>query len=562
LQSERTDRRHFLLLLFLTAVLLSGCASLGDGTPDYDRLVRDLQASRSDDWQSLDPAFLALPDFRDRLERLGALRLGGGSDAGERAERMLALYYGDLRAHELSHRAALAEGDADRAAFHTAAGDAIAAAIEATGPGTADAPHVTVSPAQAYALLEKRRREVVGAFYETDDEAPRLTLVARVREGRRGDMQRIAEVHFDLTPTFVASAALASALPGGDRPLPSAVVATRATQGDSAAQTAYAIALWQQGPDFAARAVQWLQTASESGNLVAREMLGVIYGSLASARSGDDAQRLLDAAVDQFLLAVNQGSDTAMYNLAQLYLSGHFGEENQPAGVALLEQAAERDNLDALVMLARLRYNGQFVPEDREAAVALLVRASEQGHTDAQLFYARHLLSTDDGAGFDDRAYGWLVDAAEAGESEEAMMLLGTLHADGDHTERDPDLAVAWFKRAAEDSRDAELVNSVAWILTVAEDTALRDPPAGLALMDRLMGDDAAAARNPAYLDTWAAAHAATGDFEGASAVQRDALDIAEEEAEQTGQEPAYLPVLREHLELFEAGGTVTEDVP
>ena len=55
-----------------------------------------------------------------------------------------------------------------------------------------------------------------------------------------------------------------------------------------------------------------------------------------------------------------------MYNLAQLYLSGHFGEENQPAGVTLLEQAAERGNLDAVVMLARLHYNGQFVAEDRD----------------------------------------------------------------------------------------------------------------------------------------------------------------------------------------------------
>ena len=563
MQSKRTDRRHPLPLLILTALLLSGCASLGDGTPDYDSLVRDLKASRSDDWQSLDAAFLRLPDFQDRLERLSALYAAGtGGDAAGGAARMLDLYYGDLRAHELSHRVALADGDTERAAFHAAAGDAIAAAIEATGPGTPEAPHRTLTSAQAYALLEKRRREVVGAFYETDDAAPRLTLVARVREGRRRDVQRIVAVHFDLTPTFVAGATVAATLPGVEQALPSAVVATRAAQGDSAAQTAYAIELWQQGPEFAARAVQWLQAASESGNLVAREMLGVIYGSLASARSGEDAQRLLDAAVDQFLLAVNQGSDTAMYNLAQLYLSGHFGEENQPAGVSLLEQAAERDNLDAVVMLARLRYNGQFVPEDRDAAVALLVQASEAGHTDARLFYARHLLSTDDGAGFDAQAYGWLVDAAEVGESGEAMMLLGTLHADGDHAERDPDRAVGWFKRAAEGSRDAELVNSVAWILTVAEDRALRDPDAGLALMDRLMGEDAVAARNPAYLDTWAAAHAATGDFEGAVAVQRDALAIAEQEAEETGREPGYLPILREHLVLFEEGGTVTEDVP
>jgi TPR repeat protein len=549
-------------LFLLSILLIAGCASTGEGMPDYDRLVAELEAGRSEDWGALDDAFLRLPDFQQRLEELGALHeRGPGPDVTpvDFAERMLALYYGDLRAHELRHRTALAAGDAEQAAQHVRAREAIATAIGATGDGSATSPRRVLSAPQAYAWLEQQRTEVVGAFYEADDAAPSLLLVTRVRE--RG-ARLLTEQRFDLTPTFRAAAGLAAAVGGGEGPAPSQVVATRASTGDSAAQTAHAIELWQRGPEHASRAVQWLQAASEAGNLVAREMLGVIYGSLAAARSGEDAERLLDAAVDQFLLAVGQGSSSAMYNLAQLYLSGHFGEENQPSGVALLEQAAERENLDAVVMLARLRYNGQFVSEDREAAVELLVSASEQGHTDARLFYARHLLSTDDGAGFDARAYGWLDDAARSGGSEEAMMLLGTLHADGEHAERDPELAVSWFKRAAENSSDAELVNSVAWILVVAEDRALRDAAAGLALMDRLMEADGRAASNPAYIDTWAAAHAAVGDFENAARLQREALAIAEAEETAAGTAPAYLPVLREHLELFESGGTVTEDVP
>lgn len=535
---------------------------MGGSAPDYDRLVADLEAGRSEDWGALDAAFLRLPDFQQRLEELGALHeRGPGPDSTPAAfaERMLDLYYGDLRAHELRHRSALAEDDAEHAALHDRARDAIVEAIAATGDGTPDAPWRVLSAPQAYAWLEQQRSEIVGAFYESDDAAPSLVLAVRVRAQ---DARLLEERRFDLTPTFVAAAELAAAVGGGEGPTPSQVVATRASTGDSAAQTARAIDLWQRGPEHAARAVQWLQAASEAGNLVAREMLGVIYGSLAAARSGEDAERLLDAAVDQFLLAVNQGSSTAMYNLAQLYLSGHFGEENQPSGVALLEQAVERENLDAVVMLARLRYNGQFVPEDREAAVALLVEASEQGHTDARLFYARHLLSTDDGEGFDARAYAWLDDAAKAGGSREAMMLLGTLHADGEHVERDAALAVSWFKRAAADSRDAELVNSVAWILVVAEDRDLRDAPLGLALMDRLMNEDPRAAGNPAYIDTWAAAHAAVGDFASAARLQREALAIAEAEEAERGEAPEYLPVLREHLELFEDGGTVSEDVP
>ncbi|HSG89788.1 MAG TPA: tetratricopeptide repeat protein [Pseudomonadales bacterium] len=554
--------------LTLTLLLLTGCAA-GGGTqavPPYARLVADLQAERSTAWDQLDRAFLRLPDFQDRLERLGVLHSNIGAvpdgdvDTLERsAEEMLGLYYGDLRAHQLRHRLALAADEAETAAFHGAAADAIEAAIAASGDGSMDAPYAVISAPQAFAWLEKRRTEVVGALYTTDDDLPQLLLVAKVR---RTEGRALQELRFDLTPTFKASTALTGAVGEGARP--SQVVAARAVQGDSAAQAAYAITLWQQGPEYGGRAVQWLQSASESGNLIAREMLGVIYGSLASGRSGEEAQRLLDAAVDQFLLAVNQGSDTAMYNLAQLYLSGHFGEENQPAGVALMEQAAERDNLDALVMLARLHYNGQFVARDRDRAVELLARASARGHTEAQLFHARHMLSTDDGSGFDAQALAWLEEAATRGGSTEAMVLLGTLHAQGEHAALDLPAAKDWFARAAAGTDDAETINSIAWIFAVAEKQALRDPQAALALMDALMTADPDAATNPAYIDTWAACYAVNGRFEDAVAVQTRAVEIAEAEAEaaEDGEAPAYLPVLREHLDLFRAGGTVTEDVP
>ena len=552
----------------LIAGSITGCAGSGapgaEATPDYAELVADLRAERSDAWDRLDAAFLRLPDFQSRLERLGVLHRRAATaepDADQLttdAERMLELYFGDLRAHALRHRLALAAGDDDVADFHLAAAEAIAEALKGTGDGSAGKPFAVVAAPQAHAWLDRRDIEIVGALYATEDDPENLTLVLKTRSDEQLALQ---DLHFDLTPTFRAGVALTSAL-GVERPTPSQIVATRASQGDSAAQTAHAIELWQSGPEFAGRAVQWLQAAGESGNIVAREMLGVIYGSLATGRSGEEAERLLDAAVDQFLLAVNQGSDTAMYNLAQLYLSGHFGEENQPSGVALLEQAAERDNLDALVMLARLNYNGQFVPEDRDRAVELLARASARGHTEAQLFHARHMLSTDDGIGFDKRARGWLEEAATIGRSADAMLLLGTLHARGEHVEQDDALAVRWLLRAAAATDDPETINSVAWILAVAESPDLRDAPAALELMDALMDRDEQAAANPAYIDTWAAANAANARFEDAVRIQRQALAIAEQEAEARGTPPDYLPVLREHLELFEAGGTISEDVP
>lgn len=550
-----------LFALLFALALLSGCASTGESVPRYEPLVEDLRSGASESWGAVDPAFLQLPDFQDRLERLGVLRRRTSEAEADAlvdlADEMLDLYFGDLQAHELRHRLALAAGDTETADFHVRAGNALTEAIAATGDGSRDAPWRVISAPQAFAWLDARRIDVAGALYDENDATANLTLVVK---SRRADGERLEELRFDLSPTLAAAARITAAV--GDAPLPSEIVAARAAQGDSAAQTTYAIDLWHQGPEYAPRAVQWLQVASRGGNIVAREMLGVIYGSLAAARDGEEAEQLLDAAVDQFLLAVNQGSDTAMYNLAQLYLSGHFGDENQPAGVALLRQAADRENLDALVMLARLHYNGQFVAEDRDAAVEMLVTAAGAGHTEAQLFYARHQLSTDDGAGFDAQALAWLREAAGPGGAPSAMMLLGTLHARGEHVEADSEEALRWLKRAADATDDAETINSVAWILAVAEDPSLRDPEAGLALMDGLMTRDSVAAGNPAYLDTWAAAHAAAGQFEDAVTTQEQALALAREEAERSGEPPEYLDVLEEHLQLFRDGGTVTEAVP
>ena len=91
----------------------------------------------------------------------------------------------------------------------------------------------------------------------------------------------------------------------------------------------------------------------------------------------------------------------------------------------------------------------------------------------------------------------------------------------------------------------------------MAERPTLRAPALALRLMDALMKRNEAAAANPAYLDTWAAAAAATGDFERAVDLQRRAVTAAE-----ALENPPYLPVLRQHLEQFEAGEPVFEAVP
>ena len=542
-----------LSLLFL----LTGCAQ-GTGAAarsDYDALVEDLKAG-APRWEELDPTFLASADRNERLSRRPALRgrvLRSGAE-GERSRlkaalERLELYYGDMDAHAQAFRAALSLDASESAAHHQSALQALENRIAASGEGTPEAPYAVLTAQDAFDWLRQRKIATVGALYQGDDEAGTLQLLIRVQEAQGEGLKNWI---FDLTPTFTAGAQWAQAMGADSKP--SAYIATRAQQGDPAAQTAYALRLWREGSGLGPETVSWLQSASEAGNLVARELLGTVYLALAARRDGEEQSRFLDAAVDQLLLAVAQGSAEAMVNLAKLYLSGHFGEENRSAGVALLRQAIARDNLDAEVLLARLEYNGQLVAKAEAQALERLHRAADAGHREAQLFSVREKLSTEQA--LDDRAQGWLTAAADSGVAD-AMLLLGSLYADGVHFPQDDELAKRWLSAAGLSSGEAETINTAAWILAVAERPTLRAPALALRLMDALMTRDEAAAANPAYLDTWAAAAAATGDFERAVLLQRRAVTAAE-----ALEDPPYLPVLRQHLEQFEAGEPVFEAVP
>ncbi len=461
----------------------------------------------------------------------------------------LELYYGDMDAHAQAFRAALSLEEVEAATHHRSALQALEKRIAASGEGTPDAPFAVLTAQDAFDWVRQRKIATVGALYQGDDEAGTLQLLIRVQEIQGEGLKNWI---FDLTPTFTAGAQWAQTMGADSKP--SAYIATRAQQGDPAAQTAYALRLWREGSGLGPETVSWLQSASEAGNLVARELLGTVYLALAARREGEEQSRFLDAAVDQLLLAVAQGSPEAMVNLAKLYLSGHFGEENRSAGVALLRQAIARDNLEAEVLLARLEYNGQLVAKAEVRALERLHRAADAGHPEAQLFSVREKLSTEQP--LDDQSRGWLTSAAESGLAD-AMLLLGSLYADGMHFPQDDDLAKRWLSAAGLSSGEAETINTAAWILAVAERPTLRAPALALRLMDALMTRNEAAAANPAYLDTWAAAAAATGDFERAVNLQRRAVTAAE-----ALENPPYLPVLRQHLEQFEAGEPVFEAVP
>ena len=68
-------------------------------------------------------------------------------------------------------------------------------------------------------------------------------------------------------------------------------------------------------------------------------------------------------------------------------------------------------------------------------------------------------------------------------------------------------------------------MNEIAWILATHPDTRIRNPGEAVRLAERAA--ERTARRQPMMLDTLAAAYAASGDFERATAVAREAMSLA-----------------------------------
>jgi TPR repeat protein len=337
---------------------------------------------------------------------------------------------------------------------------------------------------------------------------------------------------------------------------PYSLIGQLAQQGYSAAQTAVGVLLAREG-DFDG-AVDWLRAASRTGNLVANTLLAQIHLQRARMSSTDDERTAaMDLVLENYLHAIALGSTEAMYDLAALYINGHYGDDNRLQGVPLLEQARDLENSQATVFLAHLYYTGEVVDRNLDTARSYYAQAADTGNETARKSYARFLLDRDAEQAGDPRAVAWLEELAEDGEAE-SMLLLGNLYARGVGTDRSVRNAVRWFEEAVDvDPQDANIVNEVAWTLTVSDQAELRRSRYARRIMNRLMEKNEEARQRPEYLDTWAATHAASGDFERAVVVQQQALDVA-----LAADYEEVLDILREHLEAFKAGETISEAVP
>src|SRR5262249_39927223 len=114
----------------------------------------------------------------------------------------------------------------------------------------------------------------------------------------------------------------------------------------------------------------------------------------------------------------------------------------------------------------------------------------------------------------------WLTQAAR-GPLPIASLWLSVLYAKGlgvsANAARAAELLEAGLAKATPSQQ-----NTLAWALAVAADAELRDGALAVQVMEQLTADPSR--RNPAYLDTLAAAYVAAGQFDAAARAQTQAI--------------------------------------
>ena len=227
--------------------------------------------------------------------------------------------------------------------------------------------------------------------------------------------------------------------------------------------------------------------------------------------------------------------------------------------VEFFERSAQLNDVESLLALARMAYQGFVVERSFDRALELYEKAAFHGDASVRIEYFRFLSDDETGLSVNQRALDWLEEAAEDLNTE-AMYELGNCYARGCLGKPNYRRANSWYRKAIQtDPEDSIMVNSVAWTLTVSSNRSVRKPRYALRVMERMMTNSEEARQSPQFLDTWAAAYAATGNFKRAIELQSEALSLANA-SENIPEE--HLRAIREHLEAFKNGEKLTEPIP
>ena len=419
--------------------------------------------------------------------------------------------------------------------------------------GSVSSPFRIMSISDAYTLVKHQGNRIVGSTYTQYEDYPLLAILLVA------DKEDVVKSVFFEIRSYPRLKDLTNS-PETAEPLD--VIEALARHQDDAAQVAYATYLLRnshsnQEQREATQKVgrDWLNHAARrQSSQMASAVNALPFYHLANYHIANRDNNISWSRVSGLLNnAIKLGLVDAEVRLARLYLAGVFGADKQHLALEQLESAVDKKNIEAASTLGSV-----LMDRNPTQAVAYLRQAAEWGGTGHRLHYVRAILQPHLEQQLDETGYNWALEIAKK-DNQDAMLLLARIHAKGYYKDKvSLRLARRWYRRSVELAPDhGETVNEVAWVLATTNIKRLRNPSLAIKYMDELMATNPQARELPAYIDTWAAAHASKGNFERAIELQKEALAKAGNSARRDITE-----ILSTHLKNFEANEALTEEVP
>lgn len=219
---------------------------------------------------------------------------------------------------------------------------------------------------------------------------------------------------------------------------------------------------------------------------------------------------------------------------------------------SVAEAGIDRHSAEARRRLASMAADGRGMDKDPKQAEAWLREDAEAGDMASAamlgLGYLRGTIGGGDGNEAKGRAL--VAEAIAGGEQVHADFGYWLFYGKADPASKQEALEV-W--RRGVDKEELGSRNNLAWVLCTSPDPEVVDPEAGLVLADGMQQEGISAGT----LDTVAACHAATGDFEGAVSMQQKALDMVLAVSDKDADSAPF----RERLALYRAGKPYLETV-
>lgn len=545
-------------LVLLSTCLLFGCAVITTPTTySYQEFLakvfseEDLDLSNAEiDLSESDLTVTAIAEldmFGRRVARLLNRPLRLGSIGSAILDRLELSYAGHLAMyHYYKHF------ENEYASVHEAQLDRIVEYMTTERDGSLEKPYRAFSPVDALLFVQQSGYRVIGSIYVRTNMEPMILRVMRLKGEGPFD-----EVFFDLSALYPVLLREYESLEGEGSPAPLPLVLLNLAQaGDSSAQLSLGRFLANGGAT--SRAETMYIAASRADNGYAHMLYGNLFISRAFEPNERDLHRFLQVAQSHYSQAIDYGYHTALRQLGWLLHQGYFGDAKRPDGMEMLERAASFDDTVALRYLGDVFRLGNREQVDLERAAELYERAAELGDRMARIEYYRVVAHPDSNLAVSKKVVEWLQDSA-ANDDAFAMLELGNCYVRGCDQKPNYRKALRWYRKAVETApENPEIVNSVAWTLAVTDKKRLRNPAYALKIVDHLMENDEESRANPMIVDTWAAVHAAMGNFVRAVELQREALELASLDR----SSPALIDVIESHLNSFINGEVLSESVP